>query len=156
MHGLAPHAGLERDPRRDTKASRKTSESLSLGYRAGQVAVSRSRHRKRGFTLEERGGRQHPGSTAFFFQIGFASDIEFGYPAGIEVDDRSQADRAFNDHRRGFRHLVVGEVAATHSSLKKAGALYKQTGIKYVGEHIIKKAGKAAAGAVGAGAGGKK
>ncbi len=48
----------------------------------------------------------------------------------------------------------VGEVAAQIRRLKKPEP-YKGSGIKYVGEHIIRKAGKAAAGAVG-GAGGKK
>jgi len=45
----------------------------------------------------------------------------------------------------------VGEVAAQLRKLRPPEP-YKGSGIRYAGEHIIKKAGKAAAGAVGGGA----
>jgi len=41
---------------------------------------------------------------------------------------------------------LVGEVAASIRSLKKPEP-YKGTGIRYLGEHIIRKVGKTAAGA---------
>ncbi len=55
----------------------------------------------------------------------------------------------------GVNKEVVGETAAQIRSIRKPEP-YKASGIKYVGEHIIRKAGKAAAGSAGGGAGGKK
>lgn len=54
----------------------------------------------------------------------------------------------------GISKDLVGSVAADIRELRKPEP-YKQTGIRYQGEHVRKKAGKTAAGAT-AGAGGKK
>jgi large subunit ribosomal protein L6 len=54
----------------------------------------------------------------------------------------------------GVNKDLVGETAAKIRELRKPEP-YKQTGIRYQGEHVRKKAGKTAAGA-SAGAGGKK
>lgn len=54
----------------------------------------------------------------------------------------------------GINKDLVGEAAAKIRELRKPEP-YKQTGIRYQGEHVRKKAGKTAAGA-SAGAGGKK
>lgn len=85
--------------------------------------------------------------------LGFAHPAEYRLPAGIKVAvDPKQTLLTIT----GVDAYLVGEVAAQIRRLKKPEP-YKGSGIKYVGEHIIRKAGKAAAGAVGgAGAGAKK
>jgi len=84
--------------------------------------------------------------------LGFASPIEFKLPAGIKatVDGKMTAISI-----SGVDGYLVGEIAAQIRRLKKPEP-YKGSGIKYAGERIIRKAGKAAAGAVGGGAGGGK
>ena len=84
--------------------------------------------------------------------LGFASPVVFVLPAGIKaVVDPKQTLVSIS----GVDAYLVGEVAAQIRRLKKPEP-YKGSGIRYVGERIIRKAGKAAAGAVGGGAGGKK
>jgi large subunit ribosomal protein L6 len=84
--------------------------------------------------------------------LGFAHPVEFHIPTGIKVAiDPKQTLLSVS----GADRYLVGEVAAQIRKLKKPEP-YKGSGIKYVGEHIIRKAGKAAAGAVGAGGGAKK
>ena len=85
-------------------------------------------------------------------QLGFASPVEYKLPAGIKaVVDAKQTQISIT----GIDRYQVGEVAAQLRRLKPP-EVYKGTGIRYAGEHIIKKAGKAAAAATGAGAGATK
>jgi large subunit ribosomal protein L6 len=87
-------------------------------------------------------------------QLGFAHPVDFPIPAGLKVAvDPKQTIISIS----GIDKYLVGETAARIRRLKKPEP-YKGSGIRYVGEHIIKKAGKAAAGAAGAtgGAGAKK
>jgi large subunit ribosomal protein L6 len=81
-------------------------------------------------------------------QLGFANPKEFRLPAGIKatVDPKMTALSI-----SGIDGYLVGEVAAQLRRLRPPEP-YKGSGIRYAGEHIIKKAGKAAAGAVGGGA----
>ena len=82
-------------------------------------------------------------------QLGFSLPVEFKLPAGIKaVVDPKQTQIAIS----GIDCYLVGEVAAQLRRLRPPEP-YKGTGVRYAGEHIIKKAGKAAAGATGAGAG---
>lgn len=84
--------------------------------------------------------------------LGFAYPVEFKLPAGIKATiDPKQTLVTIT----GVDAYLVGEVAARIRRLKKPEP-YKGSGIRYVGERIIRKAGKAAAGAVGGGAGGGK
>jgi large subunit ribosomal protein L6 len=84
--------------------------------------------------------------------LGFAYPIEFKLPAGIKATvDAKQTFVSIT----GVDAYLVGEVAARIRRLKKPEP-YKGSGIRYVGERIIRKAGKAAAGAVGGASGGKK
>jgi large subunit ribosomal protein L6 len=86
--------------------------------------------------------------------LGFAHPIAFAIPAGIKISvDPKQTLLTIT----GIDAYRVGEVAAQIRRLRPPEP-YKGSGVKYVGEHIIRKAGKAAAGAVGGGgaAGGKK
>ncbi len=84
--------------------------------------------------------------------LGFAHPSVFQLPAGIKVAiDPKMTFLTIT----GTDAYVVGETAARIRRLKKPEP-YKGSGIKYVGEHIIRKAGKAAAGAAGGAAGGAK
>jgi large subunit ribosomal protein L6 len=85
--------------------------------------------------------------------LGFAHPIVFKLPPGIKVAiDPKMTLLSIS----GTDAYVVGEVAAQIRRLRKPEP-YKGSGIKYVGEHIIRKAGQAAAGAAGgATAGGAK
>lgn len=106
-----------------TQGFKKELEIVGLGYRA-QVAGDK-------LTLT----------------LGFAHPVIFKLPTGIKVAiDPKMTFLTIT----GVDAYMVGEVAAQIRRLKKPEP-YKGSGIKYVGEHIIRKAGKAAAGAVGGG-----
>jgi large subunit ribosomal protein L6 len=111
-----------------TQGFKKDLEIVGLGYRA-QVAGDK-------LTL----------------QLGFAHPVEYKLPQGIKATvDAKQVQISIS----GIDCYLVGEVAAQLRRLKKPEP-YKGTGIRYAGEHIIKKAGKAAAGAAGATGGAAK
>ncbi len=81
-------------------------------------------------------------------KLGFSTPVNFEIPQGIKisVDQKGQEITVF-----GIDKYLVGETAARIRRIKPPEP-YKGTGIRYKGEHIIRKLGKAAI----AGAGGKK
>jgi len=82
-------------------------------------------------------------------QLGFSHPVLVDIPAGIKMSfDPKQVILTI----KGIDREAVGNLAAQIKRIKRPEP-YKGTGIKYQGEHIIRKAGKTAAGA-GAGAGG--
>jgi len=83
--------------------------------------------------------------------IGFSHPISFPVPDGIKVVVEKQTLISIS----GVDKSLVGEVAASMRALRPPEP-YKGTGIRYVGEHIIRKEGKTAAGAAGGTGGGKK
>jgi large subunit ribosomal protein L6 len=104
-----------------TQGFKKELEIVGLGYRA-QVAGDK-----------------------LTMTLGFAHPVEFKLPPGIKVTiDPKMTILSIT----GSDAYMVGETAARIRRLKKPEP-YKGSGIKYVGEHIIRKAGKAAAGAAG-------
>ena len=76
------------------------------------------------------------------FQIGYSHPIDFPIPEGIKINIEKQTLVSVS----GVDKALVGEVAASIRALKPPEP-YKGTGIRYTGEHIIKKVGKTAAGA---------
>jgi large subunit ribosomal protein L6 len=107
-----------------TQGFKKELEIVGLGYRA-QVAGDK-----------------------LTMTLGFAHPVVFMLPPGIKVAiDPKMTFLTIT----GTDAYVVGETAARIRRIKKPEP-YKGSGIKYVGEHIIRKAGKAAAGAAGGGA----
>jgi large subunit ribosomal protein L6 len=71
--------------------------------------------------------------------LGFSHPVVFNLPAGVEAKvERNIITVSGNDKQ------VVGQVAANLRALKKPEP-YKGKGIKYVEEHIRRKAGKTAA-----------
>ncbi len=84
-------------------------------------------------------------------QVGFSHPVSVDIPEGIKISfDSKQPVLTIN----GIDKEIVGDVAARIRRVKPPEP-YKGTGIKYRGEHIMRKAGKTAAGATG-GAGAKK
>jgi large subunit ribosomal protein L6 len=82
-------------------------------------------------------------------QLGFSHPVILDIPQGIKMSfDPKQVVLTI----KGIDKEAVGNIAAQIKRIRKPEP-YKGTGIKYQGEHIIRKAGKTAAGA-SAGAGG--
>jgi large subunit ribosomal protein L6 len=98
------------------------------------------------------GYRAQASADKLMLQLGFAHPVEFKLPQGIKAAvDAKQVQVSIS----GIDKYLVGEVAAQLRRLKPPEP-YKGSGVRYAGEHIIKKAGKAAAGAAGATGGGAK
>jgi large subunit ribosomal protein L6 len=79
------------------------------------------------------------------FALGYSHAVEYKIPEGIKIN----VDKQTHVVVTGIDRQKVGQVAAEIRSLRKPDP-YKQKGIRYVGEVLKKKAGKA--GATGAGA----
>jgi len=73
------------------------------------------------------------------FQLGFSHPVQVEAPEGIEFEVPVQTQI----HVIGIDKQRVGQVAADIRALKKPEP-YKGKGIRYAGEQIIRKAGKAA------------
>lgn len=74
------------------------------------------------------------------FALGYSHPVIFAIPDGIEVE----IDKNNKITIKGANKQVVGHVAAEIRSLRKPDP-YKAKGIRYSGEHIRRKAGKAGA-----------
>ena len=74
-------------------------------------------------------------------QLGYSHPIEFDPPAGISI----QLDGPTKLSVNGFNKELVGQVAANIRGFRPPEP-YKGKGIKYAGEYIRRKAGKAAGG----------
>jgi large subunit ribosomal protein L6 len=74
------------------------------------------------------------------FALGFSHPVEFKIPEGIKV----AVDKQTRVVVSGIDRQKVGQVAAEIRGLRKPDP-YKQKGIRYVGEVLKKKAGKAGA-----------
>lgn len=70
--------------------------------------------------------------------VGFSHPVEFAIPEGIEIKTAGNVITV-----AGVNKQLVGETSAQIRSIKKPEP-YKGKGIKYVGEQIRRKAGKAA------------
>ena len=81
---------------------------------------------------------QAKGKTNLELQLGFSHPVNVAAPDGIEFDVPSPTEVNII----GIDKQMVGQVAADIRALKKPEP-YKGKGIRYVGEHIIRKAGKA-------------
>ncbi len=71
--------------------------------------------------------------------LGYSHDIEFEAPEGVAISNEDSIITI-----EGIDKQQVGQTAAQIRSFRKPEP-YKGKGIKYVDEHIIRKAGKAAA-----------
>jgi large subunit ribosomal protein L6 len=87
-------------------------------------------------------------------QLGYSHPIVFKTPTGITFSVEEQLKAAGSDLQsfvfvRGFDKELVGQVTATLRAFRPPEP-YKGKGIRYFGEHVRRKAGKAAAAAGGA------
>ena len=83
------------------------------------------------------GFRLSGGGREINMALGFSHPVKYNAPEGIELKtDKMEITVSGIDKQK------VGQVAAEIRALKKPEP-YKGKGIKYVGEHIIRKAGKA-------------
>jgi large subunit ribosomal protein L6 len=85
-----------------------------------------------GYTAESKGRTVN-------FKLGYSHPVEFSVPEGIEI----KVDRS-NITVSGFDLQQVGQVSADIRALRPPD-VYKQKGIRYAGERLRKKAGKAGA-----------
>ena len=74
------------------------------------------------------------------FALGYSHPIEFPLPDGIDVKIEKNTHLVVT----GPDKQVVGQVAARMRALRKPDP-YKQKGVRYTGERLIKKAGKTGA-----------
>jgi large subunit ribosomal protein L6 len=84
------------------------------------------------------GYRAEARKTSVIFTLGFSHPIEYPIPPGISITVDKQTKLVVS----GVDRQVVGQVAANIRSLKKPDP-YKNKGIRYTGEVLKKKAGKA-------------
>jgi len=87
-----------------------------------------------GYRVEARGG-------ALIFHVGFSHTVEVAAPDGIEL----VAESPTLVHVRGIDKQVVGQVAAEIRAIRPPEP-YKGKGIRYRGEYVRRKAGKATVG----------
>ena len=80
------------------------------------------------------------------FTLGYSHPIEFPIPEGLTVTVEKQTHLVV----QGFDRRLVGQVASELRALRPPDP-YKNKGVRYTGERLKKKAGKAVA-AAGAGA----
>ncbi len=80
--------------------------------------------------------------TGLELQLGFSHVIDYPAPEGISFEVAT-VDRVLRITVRGADKALVGQVAAEIRAKRKPEP-YKQKGIRYVGEHVRKKAGKTA------------
>jgi large subunit ribosomal protein L6 len=85
------------------------------------------------------GYKAEPKPYGLLFSLGYSHTIEFKAPKGITL----KATQPTQVLVEGADKEVVGQVAAEIRSLRKPEP-YKGKGIKYAGDHIRRKAGKAA------------
>jgi large subunit ribosomal protein L6 len=81
------------------------------------------------------------GKKAVVFTLGYSHPIEFPLPEGISVA-LAMVEKNVRVTVSGADKQRVGQVAATMRALRPPDP-YKQKGIRYVGERLKKKAGKA-------------
>jgi len=84
-----------------------------------------------GYRVQEKSGK-------LSFQVGFSHPVEFQLPAGISAT----LEGANRLHISGVNNELVGQVAAQIRAIHPADS-YKGKGIKYAGEQIRLKPGKA-------------
>jgi large subunit ribosomal protein L6 len=113
FHGLA-RALVANAVRGVTEGFKRELEIVGVGYRAEQKKSS------------------------VIFTLGFSHPIEYPIPPGINITVDKQTRLVIT----GVDRQQVGQIAANIRSLKKPDP-YKNKGIRYVGEVLKKKAGKA-------------
>ena len=124
---------------------RKSEERLARSYHGlartliGNMVTGVSAGFEKGLEISGVGYRAEVTGSSVKLLLGFSSPIQYDIPKGIDV----RVDKQVNIVISGIDKQLVGRVAAEIRALKKPEP-YKGKGIKYVGEHIRRKAGKSA------------
>jgi large subunit ribosomal protein L6 len=141
-HDVHPFIGVALEGRQVTVTrSNDSRESRSLHGLTRALIANMVHGVKEGFQksleLQGVGYRATKQGNALNFQLGYSHPIVFEPPAGIELTvDRSIVTVM------GIDKQAVGQVAAQIRDLKKPEP-YKGKGVRYVGERVRRKAGKA-------------
>ena len=124
---------------------RKSEERLVRSYHGlartliGNMVIGVSTGFEKGLEISGVGYRAEVSGSSLKLNLGFSSPVQYDIPSGIDV----KVDKQVNIMVSGIDKQLVGRVAAEIRALKKPEP-YKGKGIKYVGEHIRRKAGKSA------------
>lgn len=94
---------------------------------------------EKGLEISGVGYRAEVAGSILKLVLGFSSPVEYSIPKGIDIKIEKQVNLVVS----GINKELVGRVASEIRALKKPEP-YKGKGIKYAGEHIRRKAGKAA------------
>lgn len=123
------------------KSETKEAKSLHGMYRAlVQNAVTGvSAGFTRGLELHGVGYRANVAGKKLELSLGFSHPVIFDIPDGIEI----KVDKQTNISVNGADRALVGQVAAKIRSFRPPEP-YLGKGVRYVGEHIRRKAGKSA------------
>jgi large subunit ribosomal protein L6 len=123
--------------RSSDEASQKALHGLSRALVANMVEGVTKGYQKQ-LEITGVGYKAEPKPYGLLFSLGYSHTIEFKAPQGITL----KAPQPTQVLIEGADKEVVGQVAAEIRSLRKPEP-YKGKGIKYVGEKIRRKAGKA-------------
>ena len=105
----------------------------------GNMVIGVSTGFEKGLEISGVGYRAEVTGNSLKLILGFSSPVQYEIPKGIDVKVEKQVNVSIS----GIDKQMVGRVAAEIRALKKPEP-YKGKGIKYVGEHIRRKAGKSA------------
>ncbi len=125
--------------RRDDSKRQKALHGLARALLANAVAGVVSGFRK-DLEIQGVGFRAQVSGKTVSFNIGFTHPVEYPIPDGIQI----AVDRQTRIAVTGIDRQRVGQAAAEIRSLRPPD-VYKGKGIRYAGEHLRKKAGKAGA-----------
>jgi large subunit ribosomal protein L6 len=84
------------------------------------------------------------GANVLQMSLGFSHSIWFAIPAEIKISTETLKGKAPQVTLEGIDKQLVGQIAAKIRSFRKVEP-YKGKGVRFVGEQIRRKAGKAAA-----------
>ena len=124
---------------------RKSEDRLVRSYHGlarsliGNMVTGVSAGFEKGLEISGVGYRAEVAGNSLKLSLGFSSPVQYDIPKGIDV----KVDKQVNIIISGIDKQLVGRVAAEIRALKKPEP-YKGKGIKYVCEHIRRKAGKSA------------
>lgn len=123
-------------------ASRKSEEDKALHGLARSLVANAVRGVTQGFEKQLEivgvGYKAEVKGKAVLFSLGHSHPIAYPIPEGIQITVDKQTRVVVS----GIDKQKVGQVAANLRALRPPDP-YKQKGVRYVGEHLKKKAGKA-------------
>ncbi len=128
--------GVATVTRKDDERTAKAQHGLQRALLANAVeGVSEGYEKK--LEVNGVGFRVGMSGNALELHVGFSHPVKYTPPEGVQVSNQKMEITV-----SGIDKQQVGQVAAEIRALKKPEP-YKGKGIKYVGEHILRKAGKA-------------